>query len=167
MNATRGTNPAVAHRLFKSVIHLMIGVTGEMRPLLAQYRLTGPQWANLHVLSDAPPEGLRLSEISKRLRVTEGNVTGVIDRLVESGLVDRVPHAEDRRVIFARLTQVGRELCEEVAPLFLGRLAQLFAVLSDPEKETLAQTLEQLTLRVAEAAEACSKAAAGATTAEK
>jgi DNA-binding MarR family transcriptional regulator len=148
MDATRRSNPAVALRLFRAVIHLMIGVTGEMRPLLAEYSLTGPQWANLHILADAPPEGLRLSEISKRLRVTEGNITGVVDRLVESGLIERIPHAEDRRVIFARLTQDGRELCDKVAPLFLSRLAELFSMLTDAEKETLAQTLEQLTVQV-------------------
>jgi DNA-binding MarR family transcriptional regulator len=167
MNATRGSNPAVAHRLFKSVLHLGIGVMGETRPLLAGFGLTGPQWANLHTLSDAPPEGLRLSEISKRLRVTEGNITGVVDRLVESGLVERLPHAEDRRVIFARLTQNGRELYDKVAPVFLRRLAELFSVLSDSEKEALAETLEELTLQVAAAGEADSNGGPVAPAAKK
>ncbi len=119
-------------------------ISSELRPLLAEYNLTGPQWAVLHTLDKAAPEGLRLSELSRRLRVTEGNVTGLVDRLEEGGLIVRIPYSEDRRVIIARLTAEGNEVCGRVAPLFLQRLEELFSALSAERRVALTEALEQL-----------------------
>lgn len=148
MDHTGNDNRSSAERLWKAVIRLMIEISSEMRPLMAAYGLTGPQWANLQVLAQAGPEGLRLSEISKRLHVTEGNITGVIDRLEESGLVARVPHPEDRRVILARLTPAGEELRRRVEPIFAARLEALFSSLSEPKRVALAATLERMAREV-------------------
>ncbi len=148
MDHTGSDNRSSAERLWKAIIRLMTEVSSEMRPLMAEYGLTGPQWANLQVLVQAGPEGLRLSEISKRLRVTEGNITGVIDRLEESGLVARVPHPEDRRVILARLTPAGQELCRRVGPTFTARLDKLFSSLPEAKRLALAGTLEKIAQQV-------------------
>jgi DNA-binding MarR family transcriptional regulator len=155
MSATGTDNWDNAERLWHALMRLIIGVHTELRPLMAQYGLTGPQWAHLQVLARAGPEGLRLSEISKRLRVTEGNITGIIDRLEESGLAERVPHPEDRRVILACLTPAGKDLCSQVGPIFAGRLKDLFSGLSNSEMEALAQALEQLALQVEAAGTGC------------
>lgn len=157
MDDTGNNNQSSAERLWKAIIRLMIEVSSEMRPLMAEYGLTGPQWANLRTLAQAGPEGLRLSEISKRLRVTEGNITGVIDRLEQSGLVVRVPHPEDRRVIIAQLTPAGKQLCERVGPIFAARLDQLFSGLSESSRHALANTLENLARQVEAAGESSNR----------
>ncbi|MBL4597549.1 MAG: MarR family transcriptional regulator [Rhizobiaceae bacterium] len=54
-------------------------------------------------------KGLKMSELSNVLMVSNGNVTGIVDRLVKDGLVLRVPVAGDRRALLVRLTAKGRE----------------------------------------------------------
>ena len=155
MRQPRDKGDSSANRLWLSVIHLMFKVAGHTRPLLAEHGLTGPQWAVMHNLVRSGPEGMRLSDLSRRLQVTEGNVTGLVDRLEEAGMVARTPSPDDRRVVMARLTLPGEELAARVTPLFLRRLAKLFAALPSADRDALADTLERLTQQVEEAGAAC------------
>ena len=50
---------------------------------------------------------MTMTELSRFLMVSNGNVTGIIDRLVGEGMVVRLPHEEDRRATFVRLTPKG------------------------------------------------------------
>jgi DNA-binding MarR family transcriptional regulator len=61
------------------------------------------------------PEGLKMSELSSRLMVTGGNVTGLTDELQRDGLVVRASHATDRRAWIVRLTPKGRRSFEAMA----------------------------------------------------
>jgi DNA-binding MarR family transcriptional regulator len=54
-------------------------------------------------------EGLKMSELSAALRVSNGNVTGIVERLVSDGAVLRVPVAGDKRATLVRLSRKGRE----------------------------------------------------------
>jgi DNA-binding MarR family transcriptional regulator len=55
------------------------------------------------------PAGLRMNELSRRLMVSGGNVTGLTDQLVAEGLVERQPVRNDRRAYSVRLTAAGRK----------------------------------------------------------
>src|SRR5258707_12153133 len=57
---------------------------------------------------DRAPDGMTLSDVSKRMMVSNGNVTGLVERLGESGHLDRRPSDADRRVQVIRLTKAGR-----------------------------------------------------------
>ncbi|MCU0764243.1 MAG: MarR family transcriptional regulator, partial [Hydrogenophaga sp.] len=61
------------------------------------------------------PEGLKMKELSHRLMVTGGNVTGITDQLVAEGLVERVGVEGDRRAFLVRLTPAGRKVFERMA----------------------------------------------------
>ena len=61
------------------------------------------------------PEGLKMKELSHRLMVTGGNVTGITDQLVAEGLVERVGVDGDRRAFRVRLTDHGREQFVDMA----------------------------------------------------
>src|SRR3954464_7954501 len=61
------------------------------------------------------PEGLKMNELSRRLMVTGGNVTGITDQLVTEGLVDRVAVEGDRRAFLVRLTARGRKSFNDMA----------------------------------------------------
>ena len=54
------------------------------------------------------PEGLKMNELSRRLMVTGGNITGITDQLVNEGLVERMNVEGDRRAYLVRLTPAGR-----------------------------------------------------------
>ena len=55
------------------------------------------------------PQGLKMNELSRRLMVTGGNITGITDQLVQEGLVERMNVEGDRRAYLVRLTASGRE----------------------------------------------------------
>jgi DNA-binding MarR family transcriptional regulator len=64
---------------------------------------------------DRAPSGLRMGELSRRLMVTGGNVTGLVAQLVAEGLVERSAAPGDRRACVARLTARGRDAFRDMA----------------------------------------------------
>jgi DNA-binding MarR family transcriptional regulator len=87
------------------------------------------------------PEGLKMNELSRRMMVTGGNVTGITDQLVAEGLVDRVDVEGDRRAYRVRLTAKGRKLFHEMAHQHERWITGAFAALSDKEIATLHKLL--------------------------
>lgn len=83
--------------------------------LRAAFGMTLPRFDLLSQLERAP-RGLTMGEISRRLMVTRGNVTGLIDRLVEEGLVERRSMPTDRRANIVRLTPAGTAAFREMLP---------------------------------------------------
>lgn len=87
------------------------------------------------------PDGLKMNELSRRMMVTGGNVTGITDQLVSEGLVDRVDVAGDRRAWRVRLTAKGRKLFHELAHQHESWIVEAFAGLTDKEIATLHKLL--------------------------
>lgn len=79
------------------------------------------------------PNGLKMNELSKRLMVTSGNVTGITDQLVNDGLVTRVAVPQDRRAFLIQMTPLGRAKFNEMAKLHEQWIVDAFANLSDSE----------------------------------
>jgi DNA-binding MarR family transcriptional regulator len=90
----------------------LLGVTrlveAELRERLRGFDTTLPRFDVLAALHRSR-EGLKMSELSSVLRVSNGNVTGIVDRLVTDGLVVRVPVEGDRRAMLVRLTRKGEQ----------------------------------------------------------
>lgn len=86
--------------------------------------------------------GLRMSDLSSELRVSNGNVTGIVDRLVSDGLIVRVPVDNDRRATIVRLTNAGRELFQRMAAKHEGWVNDILGGLSTAEASRLMATLE-------------------------
>lgn len=74
-------------------------------------RDTGLTLAKFDVLAQVfhSPDGITQGSLSRQLKVTGGNVTGLVRRLVADGLITREPMASDRRAVVVRLTAQGRE----------------------------------------------------------
>jgi MarR family 2-MHQ and catechol resistance regulon transcriptional repressor len=106
------------------------------------YGLTTPQFGTLEALYHLGP--LSLGELADKLLVTGGNVTYVMDRLEDQGLVYRYRRPDDRRVIQARLTPEGRELVAEVFPGHASYVEHLSRHLSTEEQELLSGLLKSL-----------------------
>jgi DNA-binding MarR family transcriptional regulator len=87
------------------------------------------------------PDGLKMNELSRRMMVTGGNVTGITDQLAAEGLVDRVDVAGDRRAYRVRLTSKGRKLFHDMAHQHERWILDAFAALSDKEIATLHKLL--------------------------
>jgi enoyl-CoA hydratase/carnithine racemase len=78
------------------------------------------------------PDGMKMNELSRRMMVTGGNITGITDQLVGEALVERVPVAGDRRAYRVRLTAKGRALFAEMAHAHEEWVVQAFAGLQRP-----------------------------------
>ena len=89
------------------------------------------------------PEALALGELSRRLMVTNVNVTGLVDRLVEDGLVERRVSEEDRRSATVRLTREGRALFDRMACAHRAWIAELFGGMDAATRARLSQLLRQ------------------------
>lgn len=90
-------------------------IGAEVRQKLHQdFDTTLPRFDVLAQL-DRAGAGLSMGELSRRLMVTNGNITGLIDRLVRDGHVERQPAPNDRRMQLVRLTEDGRRFFGKVA----------------------------------------------------
>jgi len=79
-----------------------------------RFGITLPRFDVLAQL-DRARDGLAMGELSRRLMVSNGNLTGLIDRLVHEGLVSRAPLPHDRRTHLVRLTAAGQTAFDEMA----------------------------------------------------
>ncbi len=110
------------------------------RRLRATFNLTLPRFDLMAQLERAP-EGLTLGELSRRLMVSNGNVTGLVERLAGRGQVERVAHKVDRRVVLVRLTEAGRAEFSRMARAHAAWVGALFEGLSAEETQTLMRLL--------------------------
>jgi DNA-binding MarR family transcriptional regulator len=126
-------------------------VEGELsRRLRAEFQMTLPRFDLMAQLAKSP-DALALGELSRRLMVTNGNVTGLVDRLADDGLVERRVSAEDRRSATVRLTAEGRALFDRMAAAHRTWIAELFASLDPVARARLSQLLHQARIGVEEA----------------
>ena len=120
--------PADPLRVWFRFIRLSRRVTAAIGTELRALGLSIPQFDVLSTLTER--EGLTQQELAERLYVTKGNVSGLIDRLVEAGLVERRAIPGDRRSHALHLTEAGRDLAarglaaqEAYVARTLGRIA--------------------------------------------
>ncbi len=100
--------------------------------LREQFATTLPRF-DLMAQLERSSEGLKMNELSRRMMVTGGNVTGITDQLVAEGLVERVDVAGDRRAWRVRLTARGRRLFNEMAQQHEAWIIEAFAALGEKE----------------------------------
>jgi DNA-binding MarR family transcriptional regulator len=94
------------------------------------------------------PDGLRMNELSKRLMVTGGNVTGLTDQLEREGLVVRRLDTEDRRAITVKLTDHGLQRFRQMAARHEQWIVELLSGLNQEEKQTMLRLLRKLKLQL-------------------
>ena len=111
--------------------------------LREQFTTTLPRF-DLMAQLDRSPQGLRMSELSSRLMVTGGNVTGLTDSLEAEGLVVRESDGSDRRALRVKLTREGRRAFRTMAAEHERWIAEVFAGLSAREARSLAERLHTL-----------------------
>ncbi len=105
--------------------------------LRVEFGVTLPRFDVMAALYDAPEEGLSMGEVSRRLKVSNGNVTGIVERLKKEGLIQRRTKPDDRRSQLVRLTDSGRTTFEEMAEAHEGWIASMLSGLSEEEVEQL------------------------------
>lgn len=120
-------------RLWLQMLKAVRFVEGSLRERLREgYDTTLPRFDVLAALH-AEPEGMKMSELSKHLVVSNGNITGVVDRLVSEGLAERQNLASDRRAFLVRITDKGKSLMDEMAAEHLRWIDEMFHNVSEAD----------------------------------
>ncbi len=113
---------------------------------LSPYQLTVPQASVLALLTEAG-QPLPVSKLARLLLQESPSVTSLVDRMCQSGLVERVKDRRDRRVVLVRLTGKGRRMHDGLRSTAAEFNDDLFGVLSSDERETLKKLLQKLARR--------------------
>nr|WP_298726752.1 MarR family transcriptional regulator [uncultured Steroidobacter sp.] len=105
-----------------------------------EFETTLPRFDVLAAL-EREPDGLTMSQLSTALLVSNGNVTGIVNRLIEELLVVRTSESEDRRIATVRLTRKGREAFQRMARKHEEWVDRMFAGVTDAQMEQLMKLL--------------------------
>jgi DNA-binding MarR family transcriptional regulator len=128
-------------------------IEGQVRRgLRDRFETTLPRFDVMAQL-DRAPQGLTMSALSRRLMVSNGNVTGLIDRLAAEGLVETKPEAGDRRSLRVRLSPAGKAAFDAMTPVHEGWIVDLFRGLDRQDMGHLHALLAKLKAGVSPAAE--------------
>jgi len=132
--------------LIENILHLTDRAFRELLPMVPKewlhLDLTTPQLKVILLLFISGPS--RMSEIASALGVSLATATGVLDRLVERGLVIREGHPEDRRVVICRLSPEGEKLIGGLWQLSRDRAGELMRALTPSQLLLITQALEAL-----------------------
>jgi MarR family transcriptional regulator, organic hydroperoxide resistance regulator len=121
-------------------IHWRMG--HEHHAIMAEHGLTPSQFFVLSILASEP--GISQQELSQRLSVTKGNISGMIERLEGAGFVIREADPQDRRTYRVYATDAGHRAFEAASPGLDAHIAEKFSVLTDEEQTTLLNLLARL-----------------------
>lgn len=121
-------------RAWRGYIESMVHLMGAFEDDLAEHGLTMGDYEVLAYLSEAPDQRMRMCDLADALRLTASGLTRRLDGLVRMGAVAREASSSDRRVMFATLTDAGRELLVRAAPDHLESVRRHFIDLLTPEQ---------------------------------
>lgn len=135
-------------RLWLKVLKATRAVESEIRENLRQeFTTTLPRFDVMAALSQHL-DGLKMSELSGVLKVSNGNVTGIVERLVDDGHVQREKVPGDRRASRVRLTEAGIAEFARQAAAHEAWIDQMFDSVPEAEVQTLSDALDHVARRL-------------------
>jgi DNA-binding MarR family transcriptional regulator len=137
-----------ALRLWLRLLSCNVRIENYVRARLRQdFETTLPRF-DLMAQLERSPGGLHMSEISKRLMVSGGNITGITDQLEREGLVVRTMDPADRRAVIVKLTDNGLRRFREMAAQHEVWIVGLLDGLTREERESLLTLLKKLKIHL-------------------
>ena len=131
-------------RLWLRLLKASRTIESELREhLRVEFATTLPRFDVMAALARYPG-GLKMSQLSGVLRVSNGNVTGIVDRLAEDGLLVRVPVPGDRRATLVRMTKAGQEEFARQATAHEAWINRILGDFSASEAADIANRLDVL-----------------------
>ncbi|GIO88151.1 MarR family transcriptional regulator [Paenibacillus faecis] len=125
--------------MFRTLIR---GITQEWNKRGGEYNLSFPQFKMLHMLSRSGPQ--RVSTIAEKLGLTSAAITGLTDRLVSEGYVLRARDDSDRRVVYITVTELGKEIVDQVIQGQEESNRTIFSTLDDGDIQHLKRIFSRM-----------------------
>ncbi|AZO59928.1 MAG: MarR family transcriptional regulator [Mesorhizobium sp.] len=129
-------------RLWIRLLRASRTIEAELRERLKkEFDTTLPRFDVMAALYRSP-EGMLMSDLSRFLLVSNGNITGIVDRLVSEGLVTRARRNGDRRTSMVRLTEEGSKSFAAIAAAHENWVGELLGTVSEDEARRLTGMLK-------------------------
>jgi DNA-binding MarR family transcriptional regulator len=130
----------------RRILGLMKQVGGKLqRKVRIEIPDSGLTFAQLSVLACLKRHGrMRMSDLSARMGLTNSTTSGMVDRLVKLGLINRTHGEQDRRVVFVALSESRQDLACDIESRVEELLTELFGKASDEDLRQAVQGLEKL-----------------------
>jgi DNA-binding MarR family transcriptional regulator len=122
--------------LVDALVQLSFLVHNALAEIAAQHDLSIIQTRLLGILRDREPT---MNALGRHLGLDKSSISGLVDRAERRGLVTRTVSASDRRAVQVSITDTGRQLVDQVAASFTGRIETFTAGLPDADRQALAQ----------------------------
>ena len=110
--------------------------------VLMKGKITMPQMVILDILRVRGES--KMSDISNAIRVTKSAVTGMVDRLIKSDMVERSRSGDDRRIVLIKLTKYGKSISKKIADYKVKIVSNLFSTLNSGEKKEYLRILKKI-----------------------
>jgi DNA-binding MarR family transcriptional regulator len=143
---TPGSSPLTGTRTSERIGEIFAEFMGAIRELRCatgqQLVRAGVSMTHLHLMWVLERHGdLPMSRLAEILDVSLSSATGIVDRMEERGLVDRVRVPDDRRVVLVRISDRGREVLRQTDLIKEDLMAEIASRLDDRQRERLARTM--------------------------
>jgi len=112
------------------------------KKLVKQVGLTGPQLVILQEISRLGT--VSVGEVAKNVSLSQGTVTGILERMEKRGLVFRQRSSQDKRRVMVNITETGKKLLINAPPIMQENFLEKFNQLQDWEKTMILSTLQRL-----------------------
>lgn len=129
-------------RVLRSLRKIIRAIDIHSRKLNSEFKITAPQMLCLYSL--AKNDSVTLSALSKEVNLCSSTVNGIVDRLESKSLLVRERSSEDRRKIFLKITESGRELTDKAPALLQERFSKALRLLPELEQAAIALSLERV-----------------------
>ena len=126
---------------YLSVVRTSTALTDAMEDLVKSRGISATQYNVLRILRGSDAEGLCRNALRDRMLTRMPDMTRLLDRMEEAGLVVRVREGEDRRMVMTRITQQGRQLLDELDAPVMALHRKQMAGLTDAQLRSLSDLL--------------------------
>ena len=137
-----GAHASITVPLSKQRLRVWLRLLDSNREMLGQLR--GSLRAEFDTTLPRYRDGLRMSHLSAHLKVSNGNVTGIVDSLIHEGLVTRRVDSDDKRATTVRLTRLGIDRFAAMARAHERWIDTMFTELDSHALDQLSSLLDQL-----------------------
>lgn len=127
-----------------SVVRTSAQLMDKFELFLRPYGITATQYNVLRILRGAEPKGLCRNELRDRMLTRMPDVTRLLDRMEEAGLVERTRDTEDRRMVTSRITRRAIQLLATLDPLVAENEKHFFSGINREQIQTLIDVLDSI-----------------------
>ncbi|HEY3211450.1 MAG TPA: MarR family transcriptional regulator [Actinomycetota bacterium] len=124
-----------ALHVYEGIITAFQVVSDRVREALAPFKITPAQFGLLRRVGD--DEAVSLTELARRLRCTNPNVTRLVENMVKAGLVEKLRHPSDQRIAPIRLTARGAEVRDAAGAAYSRAVDEFVSRLGEEERSAL------------------------------